>query len=69
MNDITKAAHMLQYYALKQQESEAGAEFVDRDMRQYLALRNMGINVDDFKRLIKFIRQDTINSSHKQLAR
>ena len=31
MDGITKAAHMPRYDALKQKESESGAEFVDRD--------------------------------------
>ena len=61
-------AHMLQYHALKQKESESGAEYVDREIFEYLALRDMGIYVDNSVRLTKFIFQDTINSSHKQLA-
>ena len=48
--------------------SESGAGFVDREMREYLTLRDMGINVDDSIRLTKFIRQDTITYSHTQLA-
>ena len=55
-DDITKAAHILQCHALKQKVSESGAEFVDRDMLEYLALRHMGINVDDSTRFTKFIR-------------
>ena len=59
------AAHIFQYYALKQKESESDADFVDREMRVYLALRDMRINVDDSIRLTKFVGQDTINSSRK----
>ena len=47
MNCITKTVHLLQYHALKQKESKSGAEFVDRVIRKYLALRDTGINVDD----------------------
>ena len=32
MDDITTAAHMLKYHALKKKESESGAEFFDREM-------------------------------------
>ena len=35
------------YHALKQKELVSGAEFVDREMRECLTLRDMGINVDD----------------------
>ena len=38
--------YMLQYHALKQKESESGAEYVDREMREYLALPDVGINID-----------------------
>ena len=44
--------------------SESGAELVDRELQKYLALRNMGINVDDSIRLTKVIRHETNNSSH-----
>ena len=37
VDDITKAKHMLNYHALTQGESESGAEFVDRELREYLA--------------------------------
>ena len=37
-------------------------------MLEYLALHDMGINIDNSMRLTAFIRQDTINSSYKQLA-
>ena len=30
-----------------QKESESSDEFVDREMHEYLALRDMGITVDD----------------------
>ena len=62
MDDITKAAHMLRHHALKQKEAEFGAEFVNRKIRRYLALHDMGINVDSIW-LTKFIGQDTTNSS------
>ena len=41
MDAIIKAAHKLQYHTLKQKELKYGAEFVDREMREYLALRDM----------------------------
>jgi hypothetical protein len=59
---------LLHYHSLKQKEGETGAEFVDREQREYLALREMGINVDDSLRLTKFIQQDTTNSKHRSLA-
>ena len=36
-------------------------------MRDYVTLRDMGINVDDSIQLTKIIRQDNINFSHKQV--
>ena len=50
---------MLNYHALTQGLSESGAEFVDRELREYLALRDMGVQIDDSIRLTKFIQQDT----------
>ena len=47
VDDITKAKHMLNYHALTQGEFESGAEFVDRELREYLALRDMGVQIDD----------------------
>ena len=67
VDDITKAKHMLNYHALTEVESESGAEFVDRELREYLALRDMGVQIDDSIRLTKFIQQDTTNTKHKQL--
>ena len=55
-------------HALTQGESESGAEFVDRELREYLALRDMGVQIDDSICLTKFIQQDTTNTKHKQLA-
>ena len=55
---------MLQYHALKQKASKSQAEFIDREMCEYLALRYMGIHVDDSIWLIKFAGQHIINSSH-----
>ena len=43
VDDITKAKHMLIFHALTQSESKSGAEFVDRELREYLALRDMGM--------------------------
>ena len=60
--------HTLNYHALTQCESESGAEFVDRELREYLASRDMGVQIDDFIRLTKFVQQDTTNTKHKQLA-
>ena len=42
---------MLNYHALTQGKSESGAEFVDRELREYLALRDMGVQIDDSIRL------------------
>ena len=67
-DDITKAKHMLIYHALTQGESKSGAEFVDCELREYLTLRDMGVQIDDSIRLTKFIQQDTTNTKHKQLA-
>ena len=41
---------------------------MDRELREYLALRDMGVQIDDSIRLTKFIKQDTTNTKHKQLA-
>ena len=65
VDDITKAKRS---HALTQGESESGAEFVDRELREYLALRDMGVLIDDSICLTKFIQQDTTNTTHKQLA-
>ena len=65
---MVKASHLLRYSSLKQLENESGAEFVDREQKEYLVLRDMGINVDDSLRLTKFIQQDSTNSKHKSLA-
>lgn len=68
VSDTTKAAHLLRYSSLSQLEGETGADFVDREQKAYLALQEMGVNVDDSLRLTKFIQQDTTNSKHKALA-
>ena len=39
VNDITKTAHMLLYYALKQKKSESGIEFVDRNVNRCGSVR------------------------------
>lgn len=58
-------------------ETQTGAEFVDRDQREFLGLQHMGINVEDLlpsgKEIIydlhaKFIHQGTTNSRHRSLA-
>ena len=68
VDEVAKASHLLQYYQLRQQEAESGADFVDREAREYNSLRDMGVNIDDSLRLTKFIQQDTANSKHKSLA-
>jgi hypothetical protein len=68
VDETMKASHLLRYSSLKQQEGESGAEFVDREQREFTALREMGINMDDSLRLTKFIQQETTNSKHKSLA-
>jgi hypothetical protein len=68
VDETMKAFHLLRYSSLKQQEGESGAEFVDREQREFTALREMGINMDDSLRLTKFIQQETTNSKHKSLA-
>ena len=68
VDEMVKAAHLLRYSTLKQIEGESGADFVDREQKEFVALREMGINVDDSLRLTKFIQQDTTNSRHKSLA-
>ena len=68
VDEITKAGHLLKYHALKMVNSETGPQYVDRERRSYLALREMGVNIDDSQRLTKFIQDKTTNSEHKQLA-
>jgi hypothetical protein len=68
IDDIVKAAHLLRYSNLKQNEGESGADFVDREQKEFFALREMGTNVNDSLLLTKFIQQDTTNSKHKSLA-
>jgi hypothetical protein len=68
IDDMVKASHLLSSSNLKQNEGESGADFVDREQKEFLALREIGINVDDSLRLTKFIQQDTTNSKHKSLA-
>ena len=68
VDETMKASHLLRYSTLKQQEGESGADFVDREQREYTALQEMGINVDESLRLTKFIQQDTTNSKYKSLA-
>jgi hypothetical protein len=68
VDETMKASHLLRYSSLKQKEEESGAEFVDREQREFTALSEMGINMDDSLRLTKFIQQETTNSKHKSLA-
>ena len=68
VDEMSKAAHLLHYHSLKQLEGESGAEFVDQEQRENLALQQMGINVDDSLRLTKFMQQGTTNSKHRSLA-
>ena len=67
VDDISKAKHMLNYHALTQNEAESGAEFVDRELREYLACETWACRSTTL-RLTKFIQQDTTNAKHKQLA-
>jgi hypothetical protein len=64
---MVKASHLLRYSSLRQLETETGAEFVGREQKEFIALREVGINVDDSLRLTKFIQQHTTNSKHKSL--
>jgi hypothetical protein len=52
---MVKAGHLLRYSNLKQNEGESGADFVDREQKEFLALREMGIHVNDSLLLTKFI--------------
>ena len=45
---------MLQQHSLKQKESKSGADFVDREKREYLALCDMDLNVEDSIQFTKF---------------
>ena len=69
VDEITKAAHLLKYHSLKQEEGESGADFVDKEQREFMALQDMGVTVDDTLRLTKFIQEKTTNSMHSGLAR
>jgi hypothetical protein len=55
IDDMVKASHLLRYSNLKQNEGESGADFVGREPKDFLALREMAINEDDSLRLTKFI--------------
>lgn len=68
VDELTKASQLLRYHSLRQNEGESGADFVDREQKEYLTLREMGVNVDDSLRLTKFIQQGTTNQKHKSLA-
>ena len=69
VDEVTKAAHLLKYHSLKQEENESGADFVDKEQREFMALQDMGVTVDDTLRLTKFIQEQTTNSKHTGLAR
>ena len=68
IDEMSKATHLLHYHSLKQLEGESDAEFVDREQREYLALQQMGVNIDDYLGLTKFIQQGTTISKHRSLA-
>jgi hypothetical protein len=68
VDEVMKASHLLKYHSLAQQESESGADYVQREQHQYLALKAMGVNVSDSLRLTKFIQDKTTNSQHHVLA-
>ena len=68
VDELTKASHLLRYHSLRQNEGETGADFVDREQKEFLSLREMGVNVDDSLRLTKFIQPTTTNQKHKSLA-
>lgn len=55
MDDVAKSSHLLLHHQLKQTEGELGADFDHREAREFDALREMGVNVDDSMRLAKFI--------------
>ena len=63
MDDITKAKHMLNCHALTQGEFESSAEFVDRELRKYLALRDMGVQIDDSIHLTKLLQLQQLQRS------
>jgi hypothetical protein len=44
---MVKASHLLRYSQLKQLETASGAEYVDRENKEFTALREMSVNVDD----------------------
>jgi hypothetical protein len=68
VDEVKKAAHLVQYHSLKQREEESGADYVDREQREFNILRGMGVQVDDSMRLTKFIQDRTTNSQHHVLA-
>jgi hypothetical protein len=63
---MVKASHLLRYSCLKQKL--VLSLLIASEQKDFIALREMGINVDDSLRLTKFIQQDTTNSKHKSQA-
>jgi hypothetical protein len=68
VDETAKSQQLLRYHSMKQNEDETGSDFVDREQKAFLGLRDMGVNIDDTMRLTKFIQQDTTNSKYRQLA-
>jgi hypothetical protein len=69
IDSVKKASHLLKYHSLSQQANESGADYVDRERKEFLALKGMGVVVDDNMRLTKFIQDKTTNSQHQALAK
>lgn len=55
-------------FSMRQRNDKIGAECVDREEREYLALRKVGTNVDESTHLIKCIQETTTNTKHHSLA-
>jgi hypothetical protein len=68
IDEVKKASHLLKYHSLAQKEEESGADYVAREQQEFVALRAMGVDVDDSLRLTKFIQDKTTNSQHQVLA-
>jgi len=68
IDEVKKASHLLKYHSLAQKEQESGADYVAREQQEFVALKAMGVDVDDALRLTKFIQDKTTNSQHQVLA-
>lgn len=55
LDAVTKAAHILQYLFLVQKQGESGADFVDKEQREFLTLHEVGIDMNDSRRFTKYI--------------